>query len=93
MRLELLREETRKAALHALIEEIVAYAMIEVKYRIRNRYRTVSKAVEGGQYPVYVPPQRYKPRQLQFTPILQLGNTLQLESETKAAQPIHAGLN
>ena len=25
MRLELLREETRKAALHALIEEIVAY--------------------------------------------------------------------
>ena len=53
MRLELLREETRKAALHALIEEIVAYpdAMIEVKYRIRNRYRTVSKAVEDGQYP------------------------------------------
>ena len=42
MRLELLREETRKAALHALIEEIVAYpdAIIEVKYRIRNRYRT-----------------------------------------------------
>ena len=52
MRLELRREETRKAALHALIEEIVAYpdAMIEVKYRIRNRYRTASKAVEDGQY-------------------------------------------
>ena len=35
-------DETRKAELHALIEEIVAYpdAMIEVKYRIRNRYRT-----------------------------------------------------
>ena len=49
MRLELLREETRKAALHALIEEIVAYpdAMIEVKYRIRNRYRTASKAAEA----------------------------------------------
>jgi len=49
MRLELLREETRKAALHALIEEIVAYpdAVIEVKYRIRNRYRTVAKAVEA----------------------------------------------
>ena len=49
MRLELRREETRKAALHALIEEIVAYpdAMIEVKYRIRNRYRTASKAVEA----------------------------------------------
>ena len=33
MRLELLREETRKAALHALIEEIVAYpdVIIEVK--------------------------------------------------------------
>jgi len=53
MRLELRREETRKAALHALIEEIVVYpdAMIEVKYRIRNRYRTASKAVEDGQYP------------------------------------------
>ena len=53
MRLELRREETRKAALHALIEESVAYpnAMIEVKYRIRNRYRTASKAVEDGQYP------------------------------------------
>ena len=37
MRLELRREETRKADLHALIEEIVAYpdALIEVKYRIR----------------------------------------------------------
>ena len=47
------REETRKAALHALIKEIVVYpdAMIEVKYRIRNRYRTASKAVEDGQYP------------------------------------------
>ena len=53
MRLELRREEIRKAALHALIEEIVAYpdAMIEVKYRIRNRYRTASKAVKDGQYP------------------------------------------
>ncbi len=53
MRLELRREETRKAALHALIEEIVVYpdALIEVKYRIRNRYRTASKAVEDGQYP------------------------------------------
>ena len=53
MRLELRREETRKAALHALIKEIVVYpdAMIEVKYRIRNRYRTASKAVEDGQYP------------------------------------------
>ena len=61
MRLELLREETRKAALHALIEEIVAYpdAMIEVKYRIRNRYRTVSKAVEGGQYPRVCTLRRY----------------------------------
>ena len=51
MRLELLREETRKAALHALIEEIVAHldAMIEVKYRIRNRYRTASKVVKAGQ--------------------------------------------
>ena len=51
MRLELLREETRKAALHALIEEIVAHldAMIEVKYRIRNRYRTASKVVKVGQ--------------------------------------------
>ena len=53
MRLELRREETRKAALHALIEEIVVYpdALIEVKYRIRNRYRTASKAVEDGRYP------------------------------------------
>ena len=53
MRLELRREETRKAALPALIEEIVAYpdAMIEVKYRIRNRYKTAAKAVEDGQYP------------------------------------------
>ena len=43
----------RKAALYALIEEIVVYpdALIEVKYRIRNRYRTASKAVEDGQYP------------------------------------------
>ena len=51
MRLELRREETRKAALHALIEEIVVYpdAMIEVKYRIRNRYRTASKAVEANR--------------------------------------------
>jgi len=51
MRLELRREETRKAALHALIEEIVAYpdALIEVKYRIRNRYRTASKAVEANR--------------------------------------------
>ena len=24
--------------------------MIEVKYRIRNRYRTASKAIEDGQY-------------------------------------------
>ena len=34
---------------HILIEEIVAYpdAMIEVKYRIRNRYRIASKAVEA----------------------------------------------
>jgi len=53
MRLELRREETRKAALHALIEEIVVYpdALIEVKYRIRIRYGTASKAVEDGQYP------------------------------------------
>ena len=51
MRLELRREETRKAALHALIEEIVAYALIEVKYRIRNWYGTASKAAEDGQYP------------------------------------------
>ena len=53
MRLELRKEETHKAALHALIEEIVVYpdALIEVKYRIRNRYRTASKAVEDGQYP------------------------------------------
>jgi hypothetical protein len=38
MRLELLREETRKVALHALIEEIVTYpdARMEMKYRIRN---------------------------------------------------------
>ena len=56
MRLELRREETRKVALHALIEEIVAYpdamievTMIEVKYRIRNRYRTASKAVEANR--------------------------------------------
>ena len=65
MRLELRREETRKAALHALIEEIVVYpdAMIEVKYRIRNRYRTAPKAVEDGQVntPVYVPPRRSTP--------------------------------
>ena len=55
------REETRKAALHALIKEIVVYpdAMIEVKYRIRNRYRTASKAVEANHDPVYVPPRRY----------------------------------
>ena len=61
MRLELRKEETHKAALHALIEEIVVYpdALIEVKYRIRNRYRTASKAVEDGQYPVYVPPRQY----------------------------------
>ena len=53
MRLELRREETRKAALHALIEEIVVYpdALIEMKDRIRNRYRTAFKAVEDGQYP------------------------------------------
>ena len=51
MRLELRREETRKAALHALIKEIVVYpdAMIEVKYRIRNRYRTASKAAEANR--------------------------------------------
>ena len=49
MRLELRREETRQAALHALIEEIVVYpdALIEVKYRIRNRCRTASKAFEA----------------------------------------------
>ena len=60
MRLELLREETRKAALHALIEEIVAYpdAMIEVKYRIRNRYRT-EKQSKVDNTPVYVPPPGY----------------------------------
>ncbi|HHZ93506.1 TPA: hypothetical protein EYN65_23980 [Candidatus Poribacteria bacterium] len=58
MRLELLREETRKAALHALIEEIVAHldAMIEVKYRIRNRYRTASKVVKAG----FGPPCMYR---------------------------------
>ena len=51
MRLGLRREETRKPALHALIEEIVVYPdAIKVKYRIRNRYRTASKAVEDGQY-------------------------------------------
>ena len=51
MRLELLREETRKVALHALIEEIVAYSDVitEVKHSIRNRYRTASKAVEVKQ--------------------------------------------
>ena len=60
MRLEQLREETRKAALHALIEEIVAYpdAMIEVKYRIRNWYRT-EKQSKVDNTPVYVPPRRY----------------------------------
>ena len=36
---------------------------------------------------------RQQPWHLQFTPILQCGNILQLESKTKAAQPIHAGLN
>ena len=39
------------------------------------------------------PLRRSKPQHLQFTPILQLGNTLQLESKTKAAQPIHAVLD
>ena len=63
MRLELLREETRKAALHALIEEIVAYpdAMIEVKYRIRNWYRT-EKQSKVDNTPVYVPPPVNIPR-------------------------------
>ncbi len=34
------------------INKIVAYpdAMIEVKYRIGNRYRIATKAVEGSQY-------------------------------------------
>ena len=38
-------------------------------------------------------PRRSKPQHLQFTPILQLGNTSQLESKTKATQPTHAGLD
>ena len=35
------------------IEEIVVYpdALIEVKHRIKNRYRTAPKVVEDGQYP------------------------------------------
>ena len=34
------------------LNKIVAYpdAMIEVKYRIGNRYKIASKAVEGSQY-------------------------------------------
>ena len=62
MRLELRREETRKAALHALIKEIVVYpdAMIEVKYRIRKELpQRRSKMVNT---PVYVAPRRYIPR-------------------------------
>jgi len=52
MRLELLREETRKVALHTLIEEIVTYpdARMEMKYRIRNWYKTTAKVIKGGLY-------------------------------------------
>jgi len=77
MRLELRREETRKAALHALIEEIVVYpdALIEVKYRIRNRYRTVSKAVEDGQYPRVCTATAVPPLWGYHTAIVKHGNT------------------
>ena len=39
--------------MHIEIEEIVVYpeALIEVKHRIKNRYRTAPKVVEDGQYP------------------------------------------
>ena len=46
-----------------------------------------------GRYMYIGQPRRSKPRHLQFTPIFKHGNTFQLESKTKAAQPIYAGLN
>ena len=60
MRLEL--QETQKATLHALIEEIGAYldARVEVEYiQIRNRYKAAAKAVEGTQYPRVWTPSRW----------------------------------
>ena len=84
MRLELRREETRKAALHALIEEIVAYpdAMIEVKYRIRNRYRTASKAVEAN----------HDLRVCTATAVVSISR-LKLKSSTKQILAVSYGLN
>ena len=51
------------------------------------------RQLEQDNTPIYVRPRRTKPQYLLCTPILQLGNTLQLESKTKAAQSIHASLN
>ena len=61
MRLELRREETRKADLHALIEEIVAYpdAMIEVKYRSETGIELPQRRLKRTMTSVYVPPWRY----------------------------------
>ena len=75
------------------LNKIVAYpdAMIEVKYRIGNRYRIASKVVNTPASHDTL--RRSKPRHLQLTPTFKLGNTLKLESKTKVAQPIHACQN
>ena len=93
MRLELRREETRKAALHALIEEIVAYldARVEVKYRSETDIKLQQKRLKVLNTPVFGPSRRSNPRYLWRTPIRQLGNTFQLESKTKVTRPIYAG--
>ena len=60
MRLEMRREETRKAALHALIEEIVAYPDA-MKWSIESEtgIELSQKQLKMVNTPVYVPPRRY----------------------------------
>ncbi|MAT74078.1 hypothetical protein CMK14_02855, partial [Candidatus Poribacteria bacterium] len=87
---ELENEDSRKAALQGLIEEIVAhpdYTGSQISNRKKRSSRTYLLPPR-----VTVRPRRSKPRQLQLTPILQHGSTFQLESKTQAAQPIYAGL-
>ncbi|HIA64797.1 TPA: hypothetical protein EYN98_01770 [Candidatus Poribacteria bacterium] len=64
MRLELLREETQKAVLHALIEEIVVYsdARVEVKYRSETDIKLQQKRLKVLNPPVFGPSRRSKPR-------------------------------
>ena len=93
---ELENEDSRKAALQGLIEEIVAHPdyTMEVKYRIGGNdpvgsapYPHESRYAHGG---TYITSDNFPARKIQSQNSVALHS---FQREPRAAQPIHAGLN